>query len=444
MNLQPISTPSGIEAAPILALCVALGIGLLIGAERERHKGAGPTRGAAGIRTFAVSSVVGAVAMVVGGAALLAAATLVIGALAFAAYRRASAEDPGLTTEVSLVLTCLLGGMAVDTPLLAGGAGTALAMLLSARDRIHHFVRGVLSERELHDALLFAAAALIMLPIAQDRAMGPFQAINPHAVASLIVLVMAASAIGYIATRAIGPRYGLAVAGLTGGFISSTATIHAMGVRASKSPALRDAATAGAVFSSVATFIQLALIVSVIQPSLLATMALPLGAGGVVAALYGLALVVTKSKSKSQSPSAFESRAADDAGASNAAPPETDIGRAFDLKQALVFAALVTTVLVASAALQAWLGERGVLLAAVVAGLADAHATAASTLSMAATGKIAPASAVWLVLAGLTSNSVAKAAVAFQAGGFAYTRVVAPGLVLMLAAAWGAAWLQRY
>lgn len=37
----------------MISLAVALGIGLLIGAERERRKGRGPLRSPAGIRTFA-------------------------------------------------------------------------------------------------------------------------------------------------------------------------------------------------------------------------------------------------------------------------------------------------------------------------------------------------------------------------------------------------------
>ncbi len=51
----------------ILNLAVALGIGLLIGAERERRKGSGPARSPAGIRTFAVSSLAGAISFAAGG-----------------------------------------------------------------------------------------------------------------------------------------------------------------------------------------------------------------------------------------------------------------------------------------------------------------------------------------------------------------------------------------
>jgi len=52
----------------ILSLAVALGIGLLIGTERERRKGTGPERSAAGLRTFTLASLTGAVSFIVGGA----------------------------------------------------------------------------------------------------------------------------------------------------------------------------------------------------------------------------------------------------------------------------------------------------------------------------------------------------------------------------------------
>ena len=134
----------------LLAVSVALGIGLLIGAERERRKGSGPQRSPAGIRTFAAASLTGAVAMLLGAGLLMAVAVLLVGAFALIAYRRSSVDDPGMTTEIALVLTCLIGGLAVREPALAAALGAALAGLLAARDRLHHFVRGVLSERALH------------------------------------------------------------------------------------------------------------------------------------------------------------------------------------------------------------------------------------------------------------------------------------------------------
>jgi uncharacterized membrane protein (DUF4010 family) len=434
MNLHETSA----DSAALLGLCVALGIGLLVGAERERRKGAGASRAAAGVRTFAIASLLGAVGLLVGGLLMLSVAVLVIGALVVTAYRRDPSDDPGMTTEVALVLTCLLGGLAMESPLLAGGIGSALALLLASRERIHHFIEGVMSERELDDALLFVAAALIMLPIAPDRYMGPYLAINPHAVATLIVLVMAASAIGYIATRAMGARYGLALAGFAGGFISSAATIYSMGGRAAKQPTLRDSATAGAVLSSVATFIQLALIVLVVQPSLFHSMVYPLVSGGAVAAGYGLILMLRGPDRPHAGVVHVTTSTADDAGIE-----EKHLGRAFDLKQTIMFAGLVSTVLLLSAMLHDWLGDRGAFLVAAIAGLADAHAIAASTASLQAAGKLTETSAMWLILVGLSSNSLTKAVVAFNSGGVRFALRVVPGLLLMLLAAWGAAWLHR-
>ena len=421
-----------LEPTALLGLCVAAGIGLIVGAERERRKGRGPTRAAAGVRTFAVASLLGAVGLLAGGVTVLAVVTLVVGAMALLAYHRNRPNDPGMTTELALVLTSLLGGLAMHAPVLAGGMGAALAGLLAARDPIHHFVRGVLSERELHDALLFAAAALIVLPLAPDRFMGPFLAINPYAVASLIVLVMGVSALGYVATRVLGPRYGLALAGLAGGFISSTATIHAMGVRAAEQPALAAAATAGAVLSSVATIILLGVVVAVVAPALLTPLALPLIGGGIAAVAYG-ALLMT-----------FGGWHAADRVSTKTTEAAADLGRAFNLKEAFIFAAVVSVVLLIAAGLHAWLGARGLAVAAAVTGLADAHATAASAAALVAAGKLEVQSAVWPILLGLSSNTLAKAVVAFNAGGAAYAARIVPGLVLMLAGVWLGVWLDEW
>src|ERR1700741_4570282 len=93
-----------------LDLAVALGIGLLIGIDRERRKGDGPSRAPAGLRTFAITSLCGAIALTVGGELLLAVVTVGVFALAALSYWRTLDEDPGLTTEAALVVTVLLGG----------------------------------------------------------------------------------------------------------------------------------------------------------------------------------------------------------------------------------------------------------------------------------------------------------------------------------------------
>jgi uncharacterized membrane protein (DUF4010 family) len=403
-------------------LCVALGVGLLVGAERERRKGSTSNRNAAGIRTFAVTSLLGAVGYALGGPLLLGVVALVVGAGMLIAYQRARTDDPGLTTEFALVLTCLLGGLAIDNPALSGGVGAVLTLLLAARERMHRFVSSVLSQRELHDIILFSATALIVWPLAPDEFMGPFSAINPHALVGLVVVVMAISALGYVAVRWLGPRYGLPLAGFASGFISSTATVYAMGGRASRNPALVGSAVAGAALSSLATFVQLAFVILLVQPALLRLVGVPLALGGATAGLFGLFYFYKGTKK-------------------DIAEDVMVPGRAFDVKASLAFAAILTSILLLSAGMNASFGSAGLWLGAAVAGLADAHATAASTASLVASGTVAVEQGIVPIFIGLTTNTLSKAVVAFKSGGSAYGMQIMPGLVAMMAAAWFGVWL---
>lgn len=114
----------------------------------------------------------------------------------------------------------------------------AIAILLNARMALHRFARSLLGEDEIRDALIFAAATLIVLPILPNQPMGPFGALNPYAIWIIVVLVMAIGALGHIAVRLAGARFGLPIAGIASGFISSAATIAAMGARAANAPVL--------------------------------------------------------------------------------------------------------------------------------------------------------------------------------------------------------------
>ncbi len=405
----------GIEALAV-RLAVALGIGLLIGAERERRKGVGPGRAAAGIRTFALTSLIGGVSLAFGGEAVLLAAVLVVGALAVIAYFRSRSTDPGLTTEVALLTTLLLGALAVRQPALAAGLAVTVAILLALRTRLHRFVRTVLTEQELHDALLFAAAALVVLPLTPDRAVGPFGVLNPRTLWKLVILVMAISASGYVLLRLLGPRLGLPLSGFASGFVSSTATIGAMGQRAMKEPALRRAAAAGAVLSTVATVLQMAAVLYATSPTTFDAMRAPLILAGAGAAAYGLVFALRLARVSDRAPVAR--------------------GRAFDLKSSFLFAATVSAILMLSAAVNQRFGARGLLLAAGVAGLADTHAAAISIASLVAAGKLSAREAVVPILAAMTANTATKAVVAAAAGGRRFALQTIPGLLLVIGAAW--------
>ncbi|QUD89648.1 MgtC/SapB family protein [Phenylobacterium montanum] len=402
-------------SADFVDIGAALGVGLLIGAERERRKGEAANRASAGLRTFTAASLAGAVAILAGGAPLLAVTTVAVSALAALAYWRNRDDDPGLTTEISLVLTVLLGGLCMRDPRLAAGVAVVVAVVLAARTPLHHFVRRVLNQSEVADALVFASATLVVLPLVPDRSMGPYAALNPHAIWIVVVLVLAIGGIGHIAVRWLGNRFGLPVAGLASGFVSSLATIGAMGAEARKTPGNLGPAAAGAVLSTLATTIQMAVVIGVVDIATLRALAAPLLGAGAGAMLY--AAFVTLGALR------------------RADAQQATAGRAFSIRTALTFAALLSGVMLATAALREWFGEAGLIAGAGLAGLVDAHAAAISTATLVASGRLTPDDAVLPILVGLSANSANKILFA-TAGGRAFAVRVVPGLVLVVAAAW--------
>lgn len=405
----------------LLNLLVALGVGLLIGTGRERALNDPMAPADAGVRTFSIAALGGAVAVASGGVVLLAVLiTLVAGLAGLSYWRNREQDGPGLTTEFALLLTVLAGGLAMKAPSVAGAVGIVTALLLSSRERLHHFVRTVLTENEVRSALILGAALVVVMPLLPDRQMGPYEALNPKSVWRLVVLVLLIGAIGHLATRVLGARFGLPISGLASGFVSSSATIGAMGARAAKDPKIMTSAVAGAVLSTVATVIQMAVVVGATSPAALQALAAPLIAAGLVAAAYGAAFTLAALR----------------------APAPKDEQRsdsAFSLTGALIFALTLSVVLLASAALRAEFGETGAILAAAVAGFVDTHAPAISIASLTANGRMSAQEAVIPILAGFTTNTITKIIVAAASGGRAFALRVAPGVVLVAAAAWAGA-----
>ena len=409
--------------ADVQGYLVALAIGLLIGVERERSKASAPGDGhqAAGVRTFPLIALVGALAAGFGPVGIAVGGAFVVMA-AMASYRRTRDADPGLTTEVALVVTFLLGLLAMDNAALAGALGVVVAVVLASKSRLHRFTRELLTSQELHDGLLLAAAAVIVLPLLPDRAIDPWGALNLHTLWTLVVVVMAINGAGYVALRLLGPRAGLPLAGFAGGFVSSTATIAAMGDRSRAAPALLPQCVSGALFSNIATVLMLAVVIGALSMPTLGLLAVPLACAG-VAALTAALLA--------------RGRTQDGAADGTAVAP----GRPFEPRQAVMFAVVVSVILLLAALVHRWLGDTGLMAAAAVSGLADVHAASASVAQLVAAGQATPHEAQWPVALALLTNSCSKLLMAWLRGGTPYAARLLPGLVLILLAFAAGAWL---
>jgi len=409
-----------IDNAHWLNLAVALGIGLLIGAERERSKGDGGDSTIAGVRTFTIASLLGAVSISVD-FWLLVVSIICVSIFVATAYFVRKDEDPGLTTEISLIFTVILGGLAMSTAALAASLSVAAAILLAAKEPIHGFVRGVVTKEEMIDFFILAAATLIVLPLVPNELVGPFDAINPRNLWLIVIFVMFIGALGHIALRLLGSRAGLPIVGLVSGFISSIATIGAMGERVRKTPDLMSTAVAGATLSSLSTILLLSMLLAAIHRPTLHALVAPLIFGGVSIAVYGLIVTLNSFHNNGNEMSTPS--------------------RSFSVKTAIILAAVIAVVLVASAALKIWFGQAGLVVASGVAGLADAHAATISVASLALAGKLAPVDAVIPILVAFSVNAASKVVAAIITGGREFARQVTFGIVIQVSAIWIAWWV---
>ncbi len=387
---------------------VAVAIGLLLGLERERsHKRTLP----AGSRSFALLSLLGAAAASFGPWAVIA-GLAGIGALMVLAYLRTSDEDPGTTTEIAALVAYLLGALAYTRSALAVALAIVVVALLLSKNRIHRFARDIVTEVELEDAVKFFVVAFVVLPLLPDRPLGPYGVLNPAKVWLLVVLLTGIGWVGYIGVRALGPQRGLLVTGLAGGFVSASATTASMG-RLSRSGAGIRAPLASALAASLATFLQLLIVIGYVDAGVLRRLWLPVVIAAAV--LVVVAAAVYRGAGRERTDSAAEAAT-------------VPAGRPFALRPALILTAVLIFALLVGRWGAAVLGPKGAVLAAFAAGLADAHAGSVAAASLAAQGDITVGTALAAIAAALGSNLLVKIALAFTAGGRRFGMAFAAGM----------------
>lgn len=401
-------------SSDIAGFIVALGVGLLIGVERERRKRDSSVGVAGGVRTHAIVALAGALARQFDGLWILGIGATFVALLVLLAYARDRSQDLGVTSEVTLFATYLLGALAVGEPQMAAGVGVVVALMLALRETLHRFVDRTLTDREILDALLLAGAALVVLPLMPDEAVDSLGVVNPRVIWELTVLVLSLNGFGYIALRALGPGRGLPIAGFFGGFVSSAATIGVLGARARAASSLFGAAVAGGLLSSVATVVQLGLVLSVVEHGMLQVLLPTLISMALVAVVASLLFMRRLDHTSDAQDGHLQ-------------------GRAFEPGRALVFSITVTALLWLSAYLRDRYGAPGALAGIAFGGFADAHSATASAAALAAKGVLSEAAAAAAVMMAVVTNTVTKLAVAVASGGLRYALMLAGPLLAMAA-----------
>jgi len=367
---------------------VALLLGLLVGFERERagHE-------IAGIRTFALITVFGAIAALLArvyGDWVIAAGVIGVAAMMVLENvgRMESGEaHPGLTTEVAALVMYGLGALIVGGSMsLAVAIGGAVAILLYWKKPLHEFVRG-LEEQDVRAISRLVLIGLVVLPVLPDKTYGPYDVLNPFRIWLMVVLIVGISLGGYIIRKFLGEKAGMILGGVLGGLISSTATTVSFARRSRNAPSVSPAAATVIMIASTIVFVRVAFEVAVVAPGILWQVIPPL------AAMAGAMAIIA-------AVSYFFS-----GGRSQEIPKPEDPA---ELKAAVIFGLLYAIVLFAVAAAKENFGDQGLYFVAALSGLTDMDAITLSTAQMIEAERV-PVDTGWrMMLVGALCNNAFK------------------------------------
>ncbi len=378
-----------------IPLAVALGIGVIIGMEREQSESAGIF---AGSRTFPLFALYGALVYAflpeAFPVALLAIAVPLTVAYAGKVYLTA---DLGLTTLAAGLLTVVLGAMAVhsDRGMIAAIVVTGVvAVLLTSKGPIHKIADNI-GDGERQASVKFIVVVLIVFPLLPNRSMDSLLGLNPRYVWLMVVLVSGLSFGAYLLGQTLGARRGIAITGVIGGFVSSTATAVSMAERTRETPTLYRVTAFAAVIASIVMFPRALVEVAVINPELFPMVAIPMGAMTIAGLVIG-GLVYWRTD--------FEQAV------------EAPLKNPFHLRTALIFGAVFAVVLLVSEYANAWFGVSGIYGTAFVSGLADVDAITLSLSTLAADGEITNAVATTGIVIAAVANTAVKAGITWVLG----------------------------
>jgi uncharacterized membrane protein (DUF4010 family) len=403
-------------------LAIALGLGLIVGLQRESARSE-----LAGLRTFPLVTLLGCVCALLAPAAggwILAAGLLGVAAataMGNIAHLRDEQAHPGITTEVALLLMYGLGAYTVlGDRAVAVVLGGTIAVLLHFKAELHGLV-GRLGDRELRAVMQLVLLALVVLPVLPDETFGPFAVFNPREMWLMAVLIVGLSLAGYIALKFLGQNAGIVAGGLLGGLISSTATTVSWSRRTRDHPEASRAAGLVILIASTVVYGRVLAEIAVVARPFLPTAAPPILA---LSAAMAAAAAALWFMSRSHEPLSVEGQ------------------QPADLKTAFTFAALYVVVLFAVAYAKDLAGARGLYVVSVLSGLTDIDAITLSVARLVGSDQIDPAQGWRLIVVALLSNLVFKGAMAAMLGDGRLRRwiVLLFGLQLVAGAAVLAFW----
>lgn len=311
-----------------IKLLISLLIGVAIGLEREAYERKTSTTpssgvGSLGIRTYMLITTLGTMAAILMDQyfSLYLVISITFAVLLVSYYILGSVfkKDNGLTTDIAILWSYIIGtliGLNVFSMDFIVAMAVVLILILSAKQRIQSFVAGI-KTYEIEGFIGFAIIALVVLPFLPDQYFTlndlPFiktllsaykvnlpqlmslELFNPFGVWKVVALITGVEIAGYVLEKSIGRKSGWILTSIVGGFISSTSTTQSL-AQQSKTSKNTNQLVSAALFSNLASFIQMFILLASINGVFLVNNTLFLFAISAAALIAGLYFYLKKNK----------------------------------------------------------------------------------------------------------------------------------------------------
>lgn len=334
-------------------IAVSLGIGLLVGIEREW------SNKDLGARTFALTALLGTAGALFSPAMAIASLVGVL-LIVLAANARSILVDRSLeaTTSTALLVIFVLGALAGQGHLFTPVASAILmTMLLAWKGELRRFAGGLRPE-EIRSAVLLGLIGLVVYPVLPDRFIDRWQLINPRQAWITVIIIAGIGFANYVLLKMYGAR-GVYVSGFLGGFVNSSAAALEL-ARPVETGVATGVALSAMLLTIVAMFVRNLLILAILSPTAVITAAGPLLAMSIVA------LVFVRRASKHDV----------------VGPTDLHLELPVSLRRVLSFAALFLLIQILSTLGQRYLGKVGFLGISMLGGLVSSASTSAAAANM--------------------------------------------------------------
>lgn len=397
----------------VLGLLLAIGLGLLVGLQREWVPGK-----PIGLRSFALISAIGGMSGILAedfGGWLIAAGFVGVTAAILAHAWLLAREEPvgGMTTELAAMAMFLIGTLATtDYAVLAVILGGGVTLLLYFKSPLHSLIDHI-APREFAAIARFVLLSMVILPVLPDRTLGPYDVLNPHTAWLMVVLIVSINLVGYIALKFARGSSSALVTGILGGIVSSTATTVSFASRARDQARVAPFAVAIILIACGLVYPRMLVEVGAVARGLVPALA------GPAMAMLALFLVVAVASLR------------------RLGTRDVDIdepGNPAELRIALTFAALFSVVLLVSAAAQHHFGSTALYPVAILSGLTDVDAITLSTAGLFAQGRVAADDAWRVIFVASLANLAFKGGIVAFMGGKALRNALLPRMAGLLTA----------